>query len=436
MPAGPERGKVGAVGVEALEAFGYLCIGDNSEVVVETIVCVVGVRLRDRAQPAEPLAGVPMTLPFLSSEDYDERAHHCYDAGEYDQALSILRDGLARYPDAADLHVGLGYVRLAREEFAWARQSFAAAIELEDDHEDAWVGMGEVLLKFGETRAAVACFARIDELGLADDLDLGLAIGRALYREGMFHDSRERLTALSAHHPESAELRAATGYTLHALGDEAGAARELRRALRADGTFHEARIYLSHLLYERGDHAAAMQELSRVPPDEHWDSLSLWRVIDLKMFHEGLAEDDPALRPWRERLSELDTEPDEIDHLLAEVETAFGEGSEEASFVPEPAADRGELRRAARATGTDRPHAATDADHRVRTREGDVFVGTWAQIVEGMRDRTSEDAEPISTFMSRAAARIRRLTGRDLPHDDPEAFVRASAMLGLLEIEN
>jgi tetratricopeptide (TPR) repeat protein len=377
-----------------------------------------------------------MTVPFLSSEDYDERAHHCYDAGEYDQALAILRDGLVRYPDSADLHVGLGYVRLAREEYAWARRSFSAALELEDDHEDAWVGMGEALLRFGDTRGAVGCFARIDELGLSDDLDLGLAIGRALYREGMFHESRERLTALAAHHPESAELRAATGYTLHALGDEAGAARELRRALRADASFHEARIYLSHLLYERGDHTGALDHLAQVPPAEHWDSLSLWRVIDLKMFHEGLAEDDPSLGPWRERLGELDTEPDQIDHLLAEVETAFAEGSEEAPVVPEPASEHAEVRRATRASGADLAHRAADADHRVRTREGDVFVGTWAQIVEGMRDRTSEGSEPISTFMSRAAARIRRLTGRDLPHDDPEAFVRASAMLGLLEIEN
>jgi tetratricopeptide (TPR) repeat protein len=387
--------------------------------------------------PVHALEESFMTVPFLSSEDYDERAHQCYDAGDYDEALAILRDGLQRYPDSADLHVGLGYVRMAREEYAWARRSFGAALELEDDHEDAWVGMGEALLKFGDTRGAVRCFARIDELGLADDLDLGIAIGRALYREGMFHESRERLLALAAHHPESAELRAAIGYTLHALGDEAGSARELRRALRADASFHEARIYLSHILYERGDHAGALGELSHVPPAEHWDSLSLWRIIDLKVFHEGVPEDDPSLQPLRARLAELDIEPDEIDHLLAEVETAFGEAAEESTLVPELTVERGEARRVTHGVAVDRGGGAPErCHHRVRTREGDVFVGTWEQIVEGMRDRTSDQSEPIAAFMTRAAARIRRLTGRDLPAHDPEAFVRGSASLGLLEIED
>lgn len=379
-----------------------------------------------------------MSVPFLSSEDFDERAHQAYDAGEYDHALEILREGLIRYPDAADLYVGLGYVRLAREEYAWARQSFESALALEPDHEDACVGLGEALLKFGYTADALCSFSRVGELGLGTDLDLGLAIGRALYREGLFHESRQRLTSLADTHSQSAEVHAALAYTLHALSDESGACRSLRRAVRLDPEFHEARIYLSHILYERGDHLGALRELSRVPPAEHWDSLSLWRVIDLKGSLEGVKEKDPALAPWRERLAELETEPDAIDHLLAEVEMAFAEGvedicSERGSTVGSvgpgsvqssgsPAAEAGEDWRAG-------------AVHRVRTREGEVFVGTWEQIVACMRDVSSDAAEPISTFMRRAAQRVRRLTGCELPCNDAEAFLRASAGIGLLQIE-
>jgi tetratricopeptide (TPR) repeat protein len=375
-----------------------------------------------------------MTVPFLSSEDYDERAHQCYDAGDYDQALSILREGLERYPESADLHVGLGYVRLAREEYAWARLSFEAALALEADHEDAWVGLGEALLKFGAGDLALRCFSRVDALELEDDLDLGLAMGRALYREGMFRESRQRLSALARAQPGSAEVRAALGYTLHAIGDDAAAARELRRALRLESDFHEARIYLAHLLYERGDFPGALQELDRVPPGEHWDSLSLWRTIDLKISLQEMHRDDERLAPWRTRLAELETEPDAIDHLLAEVETAFSECEEAAP--PEVAADRGERRRLAYSVSGERGPAAREALHRVRTREGDIFVGTWEQIVQSMRDRVAACDEPIASFMYRASLRIRRLTGCELPYDDPEAFVRASASLGLLEIED
>jgi Tfp pilus assembly protein PilF len=367
-----------------------------------------------------------MTAPFLNSEDYDERAHQCYETGDYEQALEILREGLARYPSATDLHVGMGYVRMAREEYAWARQSFEAALAIESDHEDAWVGLGEALLKFGETEEALQCFSNLDTLEPDNDLELGLAIGRALYREGLFRESRARLSALVPMHPQSADLHAALGYTLHALGDEVGSMRELRRALRLDPKFHEARIYLSHVLYERGDQKGALRELDRVPPSEHWDSLSIWRVIDLKVSLGGLSPDDPALRPWRARLADLETEPDAIDHLLAEVETAFGEDDE-----PAPARAEGSA-----ASITAPLTCLLEGMHRVRTREGEIFVGTWEQIVCCLRDRTSDCSEPIGTFMLRAAQRIRRLTGRDLPYDDPEAFIRGSADLGLLWIES
>ena len=36
-----------------------------------------------------------MPTPFLSSEEYDERAHQLYNEGQYDEALDVLREGLA-----------------------------------------------------------------------------------------------------------------------------------------------------------------------------------------------------------------------------------------------------------------------------------------------------------------------------------------------------
>jgi TolA-binding protein len=40
-----------------------------------------------------------MATPFLSSEEYDERAHQLYNEGQYDDALEVLREGLALYPN-------------------------------------------------------------------------------------------------------------------------------------------------------------------------------------------------------------------------------------------------------------------------------------------------------------------------------------------------
>src|SRR5580704_2980184 len=122
-----------------------------------------------------------MPTPFLSSEEYDERAHQLYNDGQYDEALDVLREGLTLYPNAVELHVGVGYARLAREEYAWARKSFEEALVLDPEHEDALAGLGETLLKFGQREAALKAFHRSLELGYADDLDLMLQIGRALF---------------------------------------------------------------------------------------------------------------------------------------------------------------------------------------------------------------------------------------------------------------
>lgn len=361
-----------------------------------------------------------MTYSFLSSEEFDERAHQYYDAGEYDLALEVLKEGIQRYPQAVDLHVGLGYVRLAREEYVWAYQSFSEGLLLDPEHEDAWVGLGEALLKFGKVDEALRAFQRVEELGLGDDCEMGLAIGRALYREGLFRESRDRLAALAVKHRNSAEVRAALGYTLHALGDDLGARRELRAALRLDPDLHEVRIYLAHLLFERGDLESSLREMERVPPAEHWDPLSLWRFIELKCSLDGLTEDDPSLAPWRDRWLELQAEPDAVDHLLAEVEAAFEDAGNDAGAaltVIAPSRPEGEI-------------------HRVRTADGRLFTGTWTEIVARMADELAGPGESVASFMEQAANRVRSLTGCEIPCDDPESFLRESARMGLLEIDD
>jgi Flp pilus assembly protein TadD len=372
-----------------------------------------------------------MGTSFLSSEEYDEKAHRHYDAGDYEDALDVLREGLVHHPDSVLLHVGVGYVHVAREEYAWARRCFEQALEFDASYEDAWVGLGETLLKFGRVHEALSCFARIDEMGLEDDLELGLTIGRALYREGFFAEARQRFAVLAATHSDSAELAAARGYTLHALGDDVGARRELHRASRLDPELYEARIYLAHLLHDRGDRAGALRELEQVPPCEHWDTLSVWRYIELKSTVDEVAEDDSWFSPWRERLGELETEPDEIDHLLAEVEAAFEVAADEQK--PSARELSTQIEQVMRLLG-DRTAPPGEGPHRVRTAEGSVFMGTWDQIVSGMRD-SADPTLPVSAFMRRTARLVRDRTGRDLPCHSAEAFLRAGARMGLLRIE-
>ncbi len=361
---------------------------------------------------------------FLTSEEYDEQAHRLYDDGDYDGALEMLKEGLSLYPHAVELCVGLGYARLAREEYAWARRAFERAMVLDPGHEDALVGMGETLLRLGHRAEALRLFRRVEAMGFEDDLELMLTMGRALYRDALYTQARDAFARAVAARPDSAEAVASLGYALHRLGDEVGAGRQIRRSLRLDPDLHEARIYLGHLLYDRGDWEGALREFERVPPVEHWDALAVWRILELKRALWHMEQGDARLAPWEERLQALEAMDDPIDRLLAEVESAAGYDGW--SGIVDPSQLELFDGRGAEAT----------AVHQIRTLDGQVHRGSWLDIVRQMRDAAGFHHESVSAFMRRMAERWHEQHGVELPFKDPEVFLRAAVEYRLMILED
>jgi tetratricopeptide (TPR) repeat protein len=368
-----------------------------------------------------------MPTPFLSSEEYDERAHQLYNEGNYDDALTTLREGLGLYPNAVELHVGVGYARMARDEYAWARRAFEEALVLDPEHEDGLAGLGEVLLRFGQTAAAVRAFRRILELGYSDDVELMLQVGRALFRDGLMDEAKEFFEIAVQQTPENAEAVAMVGYTQHRLNDEPAAIETLRRALQLDPDHSEARIYLGNLLYDRGEYEGALFQLDRTKPEDHWDELGIWRLLELRKSHLRLRDDDPSLRIWEERLAELAPTPDALDELLGEIEQRAAEQDQEEArsqleLFGALLHDLGEQK-----TAPDR--------HRVVGRDGRPYEGTWEEIVRAMRDASAGAASrTLEEFMQSEARRGLSVTGSLIPTRDPESFLRACADAGLLRI--
>jgi Flp pilus assembly protein TadD len=361
---------------------------------------------------------------FLSSEEYDEQAHKLYNEGDYDGALEMLKEGLSLYPHAVELCVGLGYARLAREEYAWARRAFERAVVLDPAHEDGLVGLGETLLRFGERERALHLFGRVAEMGFDDDIELMLTMGRALYREAMYSQCRDVFAKAAAARPDSAEAAASLGYALHRLGDDVGAGRQIRRALRLDADLHEARIYLGHLLYDRGDWEGALRELERVAPQDHWDPLAVWRLMELKRALWHVESGDARLAPWEQRLRELEQAEDPIDRLLGEVERAMGPGGP--AQAPDPS--QLELFERDQARGEDGPGA-------LRLSDGHLLRGSWQDIVRQMRDRAGFSHETLSDYMRRLAERWHEEHGVEIPFTDPETFLRTAIAIGLARLE-
>jgi Flp pilus assembly protein TadD len=361
---------------------------------------------------------------FLSSEEYDEQAHKLYNDGDYEGALEMLKEGLSLYPNAVELYVGLGYARLAREEYAWARHSFGRAVALDSGHEDALVGLGETLLRFGERDEALKLFNEVASMGFDDDIELMLTMGRALYRAAMYGECRDIFAKAAAGRPDNAEAAASLGYALHRLGDEVGAGRQIRRALRLDADLYEARIYLGHLLYDRRDWEGALREFERVPPQEHWDALGVWRLMELKRTLWHMESGDPRLAPWEQRLRELEELDDPIDRLLAEVESGMGAADPRIYYDPS------QLELFDRSLASD-----GEGSYVIRLSDGHQLRGSWHEIVRQMRDQAGFAHETVSQYMRRLAERWHEQAGVEIPATDPESFLRGAVEAGLIRLE-
>ena len=342
--------------------------------------------------------------------------------------MDVLREGLALYPNAVELHIGVGYAYHAREEYAWARRSFEEALVLDPEHEDALAGLGETLLKFGQQAQALRSFRRTLELGYEDDIELMLQVGRALFREGLIEESREYFATAANQSPDSAEAVSCIGYAQHRLGDDESAIATLRRALQLDEDHTEARIYLGNIFYDRGDYEAALYHLDRSTPDDHWDELGIWRLIELKKMVYRLRDNDPELKPWEERLQELSGEPDDIDEMLAEIEAKAAEAAENDA--------RGQLELFGALLGTfAMEKTAGENEHCITIDEDHSFEGTWEEILRKMSEaRSGKGSVSLKDFMQTEARRGYSLTGHHIPTEDAESFIRGSADAGLLRI--
>ncbi len=377
-----------------------------------------------------------MANPFLSSEEYDERAHQLYNEGQYDDALTVLREGLTLYPSSVELHVGIGYAQLAREEYAWARQSFEQALVLEPEHEDGLAGMGETMLKLGQDDSALGYFQRTLELGYADDIDLMLQVGRSLFREGslrdkpeFFQSAKEFFETAVQQAPDSAEAVACVGYSQHRIGDDDAAIGSLRRSLQLDSDHAEARIYLANILYDQSEYEAALYHFERTTPEDHWDDLGIWRLIELKRSLYRLEENDAELKPWDDRLTELTDDLDDLDTMLMELDSRSG-----ADTAPAAETARGQLELFGTLLSSLVEDKGDLSEHQIIALDGGAYDGSWEEIVRHMRDETGHPAHSMEEFMAGMSQHGFRQTGIRIPAHDAESFIRGSAVAGLLRI--
>jgi tetratricopeptide (TPR) repeat protein len=221
---------------------------------------------------------------------------------------------------------------------------------------------------------------------------------------------------------------ACVGYAQHRLGDDDAAICSLRRSLQLDTDHAEARIYLANILYDQGEYEAALYHFERTNPEDHWDELGIWRLIELKRSLYRLEENDPEIKPWDDRLTELAGDIDDVDTMLMELEPRSGADSA-------PVAEaRGQLELFGSLLSSLAEQKTEPEHHHIVVLEGAQYGGSWEEIVRRLRDNTGHPAHTVDEFMADVSQNGFRKSGIRIPTHDAESFLRGSEVAGLLRI--
>jgi tetratricopeptide (TPR) repeat protein len=240
-----------------------------------------------------------------------------------------------------------------------------------------------------------------------------LSIGRALFREGLWEHAERFFRRAVAADEKSSDAAADLAYTFHRQGDGVQARLWLERCLELEPENHDARSLLANLFYEGGEPERALDHLDRIPLDNLWDPVSVWRLVELVRAYREMTDGARELDPYLQRLDQLFVDPSPEERILLEVEM-------EAAGLEAPSlASRDQLD----LFGGDPEMAPTGQRM------------DWTGIVRAMCESSADPAQSVEEFMRETARRVRDMTGIELPDDDPEAFLKASARAGVLHID-
>jgi YaiO family outer membrane protein len=81
--------------------------------------------------------------------------------GRFSAAVSMFEEALRLQPENADIHLQLGYARLAEGDLAGAEKSFARTLEIAPGYEDARLGLAHVAFRRGDSGGARRLVAHI-----------------------------------------------------------------------------------------------------------------------------------------------------------------------------------------------------------------------------------------------------------------------------------
>ena len=140
-------------------------------------------------------------------------------AGEFDEALELLREGLNRHPDYTSAHVVASWVHMDRGALDEALGTLELVMELDRDNRAGLKGLGQVLSEKGDREGAMGHLTRLAELE-PEDLEARSLLETLEAAEPVVLPEPEPNPEISAEAPEApASLDTGGEIVTRTLGD-------------------------------------------------------------------------------------------------------------------------------------------------------------------------------------------------------------------------
>ena len=180
-----------------------------------------------------------------------------------DKAIDAYKRSLKHDDQYTDSYINLGFIYVARDDFAEAAKYFQKALELEPDNHEAINNLGYVYEKMGRFGSAKGIYERALKLH-PENVETIINIGKVLELEGNFHAAVNQYQNAIKEEPASVSARFCLGflYDRHDMFDEAIAA--YIGVLERDNTHIKTLFNLVNLYEQLGNDVKSIEYIKRM----------------------------------------------------------------------------------------------------------------------------------------------------------------------------
>ncbi len=261
-------------------ALAYLTIGAYEKAIQEarvyadgpgsapewSVIGIASAHLNQRDQCIDALRRAA-TLASNEEEHWLNLTRELMEFGRYPEAINEVQNALAANPESYALHLRLGAVYLATENYPKAESEFRDLVVAGDPLPTSYVGLAQVLIRTGRPDEAATELAAAEKK-LGPQFLLSYFRGLALGRAGKLSEALAAFQTATKLNPDNSDAHFNLGKTEFALGMLHESIAELQTVLRIDPDNVQAKRLLSQAYHRAGDEKTAMKfaQTSTEPP--------------------------------------------------------------------------------------------------------------------------------------------------------------------------